>query len=64
MQVNTKGRLGKIDGRFPHWVSDYDVRTERFSLIYYITEGDPTPQTSAIFGSTLQLSPNPVLVQS
>ena len=36
--VNTKNRLGKIDGRYPHWVSWYDVKNaERYSLIYYDT---------------------------
>ena len=34
--VNTKSRLGKIDGRFPHWVAPYDSG-ERYSLIYYST---------------------------
>eukprot|EP00277_Geminigera_cryophila_P036293 CAMPEP_0173090492 /NCGR_PEP_ID=MMETSP1102-20130122/26948_1 /TAXON_ID=49646 /ORGANISM="Geminigera sp., Strain Caron Lab Isolate" /LENGTH=32 /DNA_ID= /DNA_START= /DNA_END= /DNA_ORIENTATION= len=23
-QVNTKNRLGKVDGRYPHWVAPYD----------------------------------------
>jgi len=49
-EVNTKGRLGKVDGRFPHWVAPYDEACERFSLIYYQTEGDVVPQTSAVFG--------------
>jgi len=36
--VNTKHRLGKVDGRYPHWVSQYDIeKEERYSLIYYDT---------------------------
>jgi len=31
-EVDTKGRFGKVDGRFPHWVTPYEG--ERFSLIY------------------------------
>eukprot|EP00929_Paragymnodinium_shiwhaense_P084315 TRINITY_DN45074_c0_g1_i1.p1 TRINITY_DN45074_c0_g1~~TRINITY_DN45074_c0_g1_i1.p1 ORF type:complete len:430 (+),score=80.12 TRINITY_DN45074_c0_g1_i1:72-1361(+) len=46
-EVNTKNRLGKVDGRFPHWVAPYEG--ERFSLIFYQTEGDLTPPTTAIF---------------
>ena len=52
--VNTRNRLGKVDGRFPHWVDVYDPAAERYSLIYYQTEGEPSPKTSAIFGPILQ----------
>mmetsp|Transcript_71907 Transcript_71907/g.227220 ORF Transcript_71907/g.227220 Transcript_71907/m.227220 type:complete len:496 (-) Transcript_71907:41-1528(-) len=52
-EVNTKHRLGKVDGRFPHWVAPYDESCERFSLIYYQTEGEVTPQTTAVFGPVL-----------
>ena len=31
-EIDTKGRFGKVDGRFPHWVTPYEG--ERFSLIY------------------------------
>lgn len=31
-EVETRGRLGKVDGRFPHWVTPYSGN--RFSLIY------------------------------
>ena len=48
-EVNTKDRLGKIDGRMPHWVAPYDDDKERFSLIYYQTEGEITPTTTAVF---------------
>lgn len=30
--VDTKGRLGKVDGRWPHWVTEYEGT--RYSLIY------------------------------
>ena len=48
--VNTKNRFGKLDGRYPHWVSD-DVAPgrERFSLIFYRTAGAPTPVGKAAF---------------
>mmetsp|Transcript_25585 Transcript_25585/g.71276 ORF Transcript_25585/g.71276 Transcript_25585/m.71276 type:complete len:502 (-) Transcript_25585:178-1683(-) len=52
-EVNTKGRLGKVDGRFPHWVAPYDEACERFSLIFYQTEGAIVPQSSAVFGTIL-----------
>lgn len=52
-EVNTKGRLGKVDGRFPHWVAPYDEACERFSLIFYQTEGDVVPRSSAVFGTIL-----------
>ena len=46
-QVDTRGRLAKLDGRFPHWVTPY--QGERYSLIYYQTSGEVTPQTTAVF---------------
>ena len=47
VEVNTKGRLGKVDGRYPHWVApwrcigkvDGESVLDRYSLIYYTTEG-------------------------
>ena len=42
-QVDTRHRLGKVDGRYPHWVAPYDPGAERYSLIYYQTEGEPQP---------------------
>jgi hypothetical protein len=35
--VNTKNRLGKVDGRFCHWVAPYDTSKDRYSLIFYST---------------------------
>jgi len=46
-EVDTKGRLAKVDGRFPHWVTPY--QGTRYSLIYYVTSGEVVPQTTAIF---------------
>lgn len=48
--VNTKGRLGKVDGRYPHWVAPYDPETERFSLIFYSTWQEYEPPGPAFFG--------------
>lgn len=46
-QVDTKGRIVKVDGRFPHWVAPY--QGERYSVIYYQTIGQVTQQTAAFF---------------
>jgi hypothetical protein len=45
--VDTRNRLGKVDGRNPHWVAPYEG--ERFSLIYYQTLGTPLPMSSVVF---------------
>ena len=47
-EIDTRNRFGKVDGRFPHWVTPYDGGT-RYSLIYYVTSGYVEPQTTAIF---------------
>ena len=44
--VDTRHGFAKVDGRFPHWVTPYDG--ERFSLIYYTTEGAPVPVAGAV----------------
>ena len=49
-EVDTHGRFGKVDGRFPHWVTPY--QGTRYSLIYYVTSGTVEPQTTAIFPSS------------
>jgi hypothetical protein len=46
-EIDTKGKLAKVDGRFVHWVSDHEGT--RYSLIYYVTSGEVVPQTTAIF---------------
>ena len=48
-EVNTKDRLGRVDGRYPHWVGPYDPNKTRYSLIYYLTEGVVRPKTTAVF---------------
>mmetsp|Transcript_29666 Transcript_29666/g.45364 ORF Transcript_29666/g.45364 Transcript_29666/m.45364 type:complete len:524 (-) Transcript_29666:652-2223(-) len=53
-EVNTKNRLGRIDGRFPHWVSPYSREKERYSLIFYLTEGTISPKIAAVFGDILE----------
>ncbi|KAL7543541.1 hypothetical protein ACHAXR_012846 [Thalassiosira sp. AJA248-18] len=48
--VNTKNSMAKVDGRFPHWVGPYDSsKTDRYSLIYYRTEGEVEPIGPAVF---------------
>jgi len=48
--VDTAGRLGKVDGRYPHWVAPYDAASEeRFSLIYYQTAGAYQAPGPAVF---------------
>lgn len=50
--VNTKDRLGKVDGRYPHWVAPYDEEKDRYSLIFYQTMGrqfqQPGPSIFAV----------------
>ena len=51
-EVDTRGCLGKVDGRYPHWVAPYDddaEGVERFSVIYYQTDGVYAPPGPAIF---------------
>ncbi|EOD29387.1 hypothetical protein EMIHUDRAFT_204041 [Emiliania huxleyi CCMP1516] len=47
-QVETRRRLGKIDGRFPHWVAPHTG--ERYSIIYYVSSGEVVPQGPAVIG--------------
>ena len=49
-KVNTKNRMAKVDGRYPHWVGPYDsTRGDRYSLIYYRTDGNVEPIGPAVF---------------
>ncbi|KAL3808711.1 hypothetical protein ACHAXA_003790 [Cyclostephanos tholiformis] len=48
-EVNTKNRLGRVDGRYPHWVTHYVPGQERFSLIYYDTTSPFESPGPAIF---------------
>jgi len=48
-EVNTHNRMGKVDGRNPHWVGEYDETAERFSVVFYATSGLHAPLGPAIF---------------
>ncbi len=45
--VDTRGRMAKLDGRFPHWVAPYTG--ERYSLIWFRKEGPLVAKTTAVF---------------
>jgi len=45
--VDTRNRLGKVDGRYPHWVAPYTG--DRYSVIFYQTMGEPAVRTTAVF---------------
>ncbi|KAL3781732.1 hypothetical protein ACHAW5_001714 [Stephanodiscus triporus] len=47
--VNTRNKLGRVDGRYPHWVTNYDAGQERYSLIYYDTMSTFESPGPAIF---------------
>eukprot|EP00947_MAST-08B_sp_MAST-8B-sp1_P000113 g113.t1 len=47
VSIDTFERLGRMDGRYVHWVSAYSG--ERFSVIFYRTEGATVPKSSAVF---------------
>ncbi|KAL7541666.1 hypothetical protein ACHAXR_011110 [Thalassiosira sp. AJA248-18] len=47
--VNTKNRMARVDGRFPHWVGPYDSKSSRYSLIFYRTQGTPEPIGPSVF---------------
>eukprot|EP00658_Telonema_sp_P-2_P023435 TRINITY_DN1938_c0_g1_i9.p1 TRINITY_DN1938_c0_g1~~TRINITY_DN1938_c0_g1_i9.p1 ORF type:complete len:567 (+),score=91.15 TRINITY_DN1938_c0_g1_i9:233-1933(+) len=48
--VNTKNRMGKVDGRYPHWVAQYPTENcDRYSVIFYQTVGELSPVGPAIF---------------
>ena len=46
-EVDTYERLGKVDGRHPHWVSPHEG--ERYSIIYYQTSGEVVPTGQSVF---------------
>jgi len=48
--TNTKNRLSKVDGRFPHWVAPYDnINKDRYSVIFYETIGTYQKVGTSIF---------------
>lgn len=64
--VNTKNRLAKVDGRYPHWVAPYKKHhyngatvngsgggCERYSLIYYSTWQEYVQPKQAFFGPVM-----------
>ncbi|CAN0147705.1 unnamed protein product, partial [Ectocarpus fasciculatus] len=55
--VDTFERLGRVDGRYPHWVTPYSG--ERYSIIYYRTVGETDPMGSAIFAQPEVGAPDP-----
>lgn len=65
--VNTKHRLGKVDGRYPHWVAPYsynrfdknatekvDEERCRYSLIFYSTKNSYLQPGPAYFGEAAE----------
>ena len=47
-EVDTREKLGRVDGRFPHWVAPYEGN--RYSVIFYKTcGGEAAPRTTAVF---------------
>ena len=53
VEMNTKNRLGRIDGRYPHWVAPWNNENgtlNRYSLIYYQTEGVTCEKGAAVPG--------------
>jgi hypothetical protein len=51
-EVDTFGRLARIDGRYPHWVAPYEG--ERYSVIYYQTSGERVQQAAAVDADSLE----------
>ena len=46
--INTRNRIAKCDGRFPHWVLPYEG--ERFSIIWFMDNPEwHVPKTVAVF---------------
>lgn len=47
VEVNSKNRLARVDGRYPHWVAPYSG--DRYSLIYYQTTVKYTQPETAVW---------------
>ena len=45
--IDTRHRLGRADGRYPHWVAPYTGT--RYSVIFYQAAGGSVPVTTAVF---------------
>ncbi|CAD7968371.1 unnamed protein product [Amoebophrya sp. A25] len=46
ISLNSKNRLAKVDGRYPHWVAPWHGK-DRFSFVFYQTEGSWQPPEEA-----------------
>lgn len=46
VQVDTHGKIIKLDGRYPHWVTGY--AGTRYSIVWYRVMGDAVPQGDAL----------------
>lgn len=65
VRVNTKGRLGRVDGRYVHWVAPWGNPSggeeekrhqQRYSLIYYETGHDFVTPGPAVFSIPEQVT--------
>lgn len=45
--VDTRCKMGRVDGRYPHWVAPYTGN--RYSAIFYQTQGEEIPIGPAVF---------------
>mmetsp|Transcript_16531 Transcript_16531/g.24519 ORF Transcript_16531/g.24519 Transcript_16531/m.24519 type:complete len:436 (+) Transcript_16531:66-1373(+) len=50
--VDTRNRLARVDGRYPHWVRQYNVGC-RYSLIWYRVAGQGTDPQRAVYDTLL-----------
>ena len=48
VEVNSKNRLARVDGRYPHWVAPYSSG-DRYSVIYYQTTDKYTQPGTAVW---------------
>ena len=55
--IDTRRRMGKLDGRYPHWVAPYS-EGDRYSVIYYQTMGAVEERTTAVFSDIPPLVPD------
>ena len=44
--IDTRGRVAKVDGRYPHWVAPWSG--ERYSVIVYKTRGEGKARGAAV----------------
>lgn len=49
--LDTHNRLAKVDGRFPHWVSECEKGSRRYSVIWYQVEGQRSEPVRATYES-------------